>query len=184
MVLLLASLGMGLAAIIVAFFVMQAEAAAWPPPGTPPLPVGLWLSTGLIVASSGTMHAAVRAVRRNRIKPARWFVLATLLLGGAFLASQIMNWGLAYAANMPPALNMFSVLFYLFTGLHGLHILGGLVPLGIVTWRSFRGRYTPQQHNGLRFCALYWHFVDVAWVVMFAVLLLGGGLAGGAAPAG
>ena len=172
--LFLASLGMGFGALLVFYFILRARAAVWPPPGTPRLPTALWLSTVLILASSGTMQAAVRSIRHGRQAAFRTAVVATILLALGFVASQIVNWGLAVAARMPPDLNMFSITFYLLTGLHGLHVLGGLVPLTIVAARSFRGRYTPENHLGVRFCAWYWHFVDVIWLVVFASLLLAG----------
>lgn len=169
--LFLASLAMGLGAILVFYFVMRAQAEVWPPPGTPRLPTALWLSTALIIASSGTMHWAIHSVRRDRQRTLRFALLATLLLALGFVASQILNWLLAIAARMPPGLNMFAVTFYLLTGLHGLHVVGGLVPLGIVTARSYAGRYTRDDHRGVTYCAWYWHFVDVVWLIMFAALL-------------
>jgi cytochrome c oxidase subunit 3 len=174
MLLFLASLGMGFAALIAGFFVLRHQAEVWPPPDTPPLPAWLWLSTALIVASSGSMHWAVVGARGGRPRRLQLGMVLTLALAVAFLVSQVVNWGLALAARMPPDLNMFAVLFYLFTGLHGVHILAGLVPLTVVTIGAFRGRYAPDDHAGVRYCAMFWHFVDIVWVVMFAVLLLGG----------
>jgi cytochrome c oxidase subunit 3 len=172
MLLLLASLAMGLAAVVVFYLIMRKDADAWPPPGTPALPAGLWLSTGLILAASGTMHAARRAAARGATRTLQRTLVATLVLAVGFIISQVANWWLALVAQMPPDLNMFALTFYLMTGLHGLHVVGGLVPLGFVTVKAFRSRYTPTNHAGVKWCAWYWHFVDLVWLVMFALLLL------------
>lgn len=174
LLLFLASLSMGFGALIVAYIVLRAQSETWPPPGTPPLPAGLWLSTGAILASSGTMLMATASVRRGRVRGMQLALVATLGLALVFLVSQGVNWGLAVAARMPPGLNVFSVLFYLLTGLHGAHVLGGLVPLVVTTFRAYLGRYTSERHAGLHYCALYWHFVDVVWLVLFGVLWFAG----------
>lgn len=170
--LFLASLGVGFGAILAFYFLMRAQADVWPPPGTPALPPALWLSTAILLASSGTMHRAVLSLRRACLGPFRAWLLATCALAIAFLISQVANWFLAVAAQLPPGRNMYATTFYLMTGLHGLHVLGGLVPLGWVTHRAFRGAYTPERFQGLKYCAVYWHFVDVVWLVMFGILLL------------
>lgn len=171
MALFLASLAMGLGAVIVFYIIMWQRAPVWPPPGTPSLPRGLWLSTALLLAASGTLHAALRSVRRNQRFALRTWLAFTLVLAIGFLVSQIASWGVAVAAHMPPGLNMFAITFYLLTGLHGLHIIGGLVPLLIVNVRASRGRYSPTDHAGLTYCALYWHFLDIVWLVMFGLLV-------------
>jgi len=154
------------------YVIMGLRAEQWPPAGTPELPGTLWISTLILLASSGTMHWALRSVRRGRQRSLCVAMSATTLLALAFLASQTANWFVLVALNMPASLNMFAACFYLLTGLHGLHVLGGLVPLGITTARSFRRRYTAGGHAGVSFCATFWHFLDVIWVVMFAALMV------------
>lgn len=187
--LLLGSLGMGFGAVIALYFALRARTDVWPPPGAPHLPTGLWLSTALVLAASGTMFAAVRAARTGQAAGLRAALAGTLLLALAFLVSQVVNWGVGFAARLPaattapvpeglppgaapPSARLYAVLFYLLTGLHAVHIVGGLVPLGIVLRRALRGTYTPARHGGVRLCALYWHFVAVVWLVVFGVLWL------------
>lgn len=172
MLLFLASLGMGFAAVLVFYFVMRSRAAVWPPPGTPPLPAGLWLSTVLLIGTSASLLVARHSLRQERAPAAARALLIALLAGLAFLFSQIANWWLAWAANLPPGRNMFSITFYLLTGLHAAHIIGGLVPLAVVTARALRGRYSAAHHAGVTYCAMYWHFLDAVWLVIFAALLL------------
>ncbi|MCZ6542722.1 MAG: cytochrome c oxidase subunit 3, partial [Planctomycetota bacterium] len=63
--------------------------------------------------------------------------------------------------------------FYVLTGVHALHVIGGLIPLAAVTIRSFRNRYSSTDHAAVRYCAMYWHFLDGVWIVLFATLMLG-----------
>ena len=68
--------------------------------------------------------------------------------------------------------NLYGFLFYLLTGLHALHVVGGLVPLAVTTARAWQGKYTAVAHAGVEHVALYWHFLDVIWLVLFGVLVL------------
>ena len=63
--------------------------------------------------------------------------------------------------------------FYVLTGIHALHVIGGLVPLGVITINAFRGAYGPGDHAGIGYCATYWHFLDGVWLILFATLMIG-----------
>jgi cytochrome c oxidase subunit 3 len=119
------------------------------------------------------LFAAQGALQANRQLPARRALGIALLLGLGFLACQGWNWVAALRAGLVPHTGMFAITFYLMTGLHALHTLGGLVPLAIVNVRAARGAYTPFRRAGVHYCALYWHFVDAVWLVMFATLWFG-----------
>ncbi|MGE5235262.1 MAG: cytochrome c oxidase subunit 3 [Acidobacteriota bacterium] len=172
--LLVASLSMLFAASIVGYVVIRSRSAIWPPAGSPPLPGGLWLSTVLLLISSGTMCAATMAARRDAQRQLRVGLLLTTLLGVGFLASQTANWSALVARHLTPGLNLFGFTFFLLTGLHAAHVVGGLVPLSVVTVRAWKGRYSAAFHPGVRYCALYWHFLDVVWVILFGVVFLAG----------
>jgi heme/copper-type cytochrome/quinol oxidase subunit 3 len=171
--LLIASLAVLFAASITGYIVVRTRAEVWPPAGMPALPSGLWLSTVLIVLSSVTMAWAVAGIRRDRQRPLRLGLLLTFLLGLAFLASQTVNWFGLVAADVRPGANLYAFTFFVLTWLHALHVVGGLVPLGLVTARAWRGGYTAGFHPGVEYTAMYWHFLDVVWLVLFAVLYLG-----------
>jgi heme/copper-type cytochrome/quinol oxidase subunit 3 len=171
--LLIASLAVLFAASITGYIVVRTRAEVWPPEGMPALPAGLWLSTVLIVVSSLTMMWAVAGIRRDRQRPLRLGLLLTLLLGLSFLASQTVNWFGLVAADVRPGANLYAFTFYLLTWLHALHVVGGLVPLGLVTARAWRGGYSAGFHPGVEYTAMYWHFLDVVWLVLFTVLYLG-----------
>ncbi|RPJ46772.1 MAG: heme-copper oxidase subunit III, partial [Candidatus Latescibacterota bacterium] len=76
------------------------------------------------------------------------------------------------AADAPSGL--FGFTFYMLTGLHAAHVIGGLGALALTAARAGQGRYTPESRAGVDACAVYWHFLDVVWIVLFAVLWIGG----------
>ena len=169
---LVAALSMGFGAVLAFYVIMGVRAPHWPPPGTPHLPRTLWISTALLLVSSGTMQWALRSAKRDRQRSLVVALALTTSLALAFLVSQTLNWFLLVAANMPASLNMFAACFYLLTGLHGLHIIAALIPLSIVTVKAYRRRYTAAQHSGVSLCAIFWHFLDVIWLLMFAALMV------------
>ena len=145
-------------------------------PQLPPLPRGLWVSTLLLVASSGTLIAAVRAARRGDADGLARYLAATVLLGLAFLAVQTGCW-IAWIGPMRDAVGQAErrfllTGFYVLTGMHALHVIGGLVPLAVITRRARAGRYTRDFHPGVIYTAMYWHFLGVIWIVLYATLLL------------
>lgn len=168
--LFLASLGMLFAASMVAYLVIRVRADAWPPPGMPSLPGGLWFGTALLLASSGTVEWARRSIRAG--KTAGPGMAATWLLGVAFLVAQWLNWQALLAAEVSAATNLYGFTFYTMTGLHGLHVIGGLLPMTFVTVQAFRGTYTAGRHRGVTYSAVYWHFLGVVWLVMFAAMVI------------
>lgn len=170
--LVLLSLSMLFAASIAGFLVVRSRAAVWPPPGLPVLPHGLWLSTVILLVSSLTMQAALGAARRGDQRTMRGGLAATTALGVAFLISQTVNWFVLVAANLTPKTTLYGFTFFILTGLHAAHVIGGIVPLAVVARRAFAGRYTQEFHPGVEYCAMYWHFLDAVWLVLFCVLYL------------
>jgi heme/copper-type cytochrome/quinol oxidase subunit 3 len=173
--LLLASLGMLFAASLAGYLVVRLESEAWPPPGMPPLPGILWASTGLLLLSSLTMHLALGAARAGRQVSLRNLLLLTALLAVAFLGLQGLGWYRLAAAQAPPGANLWAFTFYMLTGLHALHVIGGLLALGTVTGLALAGYYRePGREQGVAALARYWHFLDVVWLILFGVLYLTG----------
>ncbi len=166
------ALSMLFGASIFGYLVIRSRAPVWPPPGVPPLPATLWISTLIIAVSSATMEGALRAARRGAQGALRAGMLLTTLLGAGFLVSQTLNWFSLVAADLTAKTNLYGFTFYMLTGLHAAHVLGGLVPLVVVTLRAFRGRYTESAHEGVAYTAVYWHFLAVVWVVLYAILML------------
>jgi len=174
MYLLIVALGMLFAASVVGYFVIRSQHQPWPPPGFPVLPRTLWLSTLLIVSASMAIRHALGAARRGEQPAMRRSLAMTFALGVAFLASQSTAWcqivGQVTQAseNAGPYLK----LFYVLTGLHAAHVLVGLATLGVVIARARSGRYTSSRFSGIRYSAVYWHFLDAVWCVLFVVVYL------------
>ncbi len=172
--LLIASLSMLFGASLVGYLMIRARADSWPPPGIPGLPSGIWLSSLLILASSGTIQWGLAGIRRDSRGRLNTAMSLTMLLGIAFLVNQSVNWFGPVAAGMRSAPNLYAFTYYMVTGLHAAHVIGGLIPLGIVTVRARRNRYSAASHAGVEHLTLYWHFLTVAWLVIFSVLTIAG----------
>jgi cytochrome c oxidase subunit 3 len=160
-------------ASIAGYLIVRTKAAAWPPPGMPRLPNGLWLATGLLLAGSVTVHLALARIRLGqRTAAVRWLV-ATTTVAVLFLVVQAWNWwGLIAAKMTATTKNLYAFTFFMLTGLHAAHVIGGVILLAVVTARAAKGRYGSGRHGGITYAAMYWHFLDVVWIVLFAVLVL------------
>jgi cytochrome c oxidase subunit III len=149
-------------ALVIAYYWRSAHPPYWDPI---PMPKTLWVSTGIILASSATFEAARRVFRRGLHHIAARLLLVTACLGAAFLASQLTAWRILVKSGAYLAQNPHSSFFYLFTGLHAAHLIGGLVALFVVVL----GRST--RRESVDVVAFYWHFLGVLWLALFAVLL-------------
>ncbi len=175
--LFLLSLAVLFAACVAGYVVIWWQARAQEMPDLPPLPAGLWLSTVLLVASSGTIQWALHSARRGRQSQLQFGLLATTILGFGFLAVQVYCW-IAWARPLTDTLTNLQKLylltsFYVLTGVHAMHVIGGLIPLMVVTVRAVRGRYSADHHPGVQYCTTYWHFLDGVWLILFATLMIG-----------
>lgn len=168
--LLLASLGMLFGASLVGFLVLRMRAEQWPPLGTPSMPGGLWVSTGLLIVLSSALVMAVRAARAGRMSVLNRMLEVSALLAVAFLVAQISNWMRMASHSVLPGQSLFVWFFYLLTILHAAHVLIGLIPLFVVAVRASAGRYTPENHETIHLVGMYWHFLLVTWVAIMAVL--------------
>lgn len=175
MAVFLVSLGVLFAASLVAYFAVRfndAGLANWHPQGVAGLPNTLWVSTFVLLASSITIHYALGAARTGDQPGVRWGMLLTTLLGVAFLCCQAWSWSQLYANQVGPRGSLYGWTFYMLTALHALHIIGGLIPLTITTVRARKGAYTSEEHTGVTLCAMYWHFLDAVWIVLFSTLMI------------
>ncbi|WOJ88116.1 cytochrome c oxidase subunit 3 [Methylocapsa polymorpha] len=156
-------------ALFISAFLMRMDMADWPPLPAPKL---LWLNTGVLVSSSMALHSAQLAARRGNIARIRSSLLAGGLLALAFLAGQLAAWRILMAAGYFLATDPAAAFFYVITGLHGLHVLGGLVALGGAADKAWRGVELSQVRLSVELCAMYWHFLLLVWLVFFGLLLL------------
>jgi len=138
---------------------------------TLPEPWLLWLNTGLLIASSVAFQAALVASRRGQIVRVRDGLATGGLFALAFLVGQFLAWqqlvALGYFAQENPA----NAFFYVITGLHALHLLGGLVAWGRTSAKLWRGVALTQLRLSVELCAVYWHFLLVIWLALFALLI-------------
>ncbi len=164
-----------LMAIITSFFALlmsayseRMELGDWVPLNEPQL---LWINTGLLVAASvafqWTRNAAV-AGAESRLVPG---MLVTGLLTSAFVIGQLIAWRELNASGQYLTSNPANAFFFLLTGLHALHILGGMFVWTRATVRLFSGSKSEAVRQSIELCTVYWHFLLLVWLVMFGLLL-------------
>ncbi|HWC33128.1 MAG TPA: cytochrome c oxidase subunit 3 [Actinomycetota bacterium] len=125
--------------------------------------------TVVLFASSMPMFVAETGIRRGKQTRLRIGLGATFLLGVAFLALQGWEYSVK-VKEFTPETNAYASLFYVITGLHGSHVLAGLLVLAWVQVRAWRGAYGVERHLGVQMGAVYWHFVDAVWAVIFPTI--------------
>jgi len=145
------------------------NAPEWPPEGfhRPVFVAGL--NTAILVTSSFTMHWALQAIKRGSRAGLQAGLVLTLAMGTTFLVTQMFEYA---RLGFAPRDGAFASTFYGLTGLHGAHVFVGLSLLAVATVRSFRGHYSPEHHHGVEIPGIYWHFVDVMWIVVYATVYL------------
>src|ERR1700677_1170321 len=151
------------ASLIIAYYWRSRTPPFWEPIALPPT---LWFSTGLLLVSSVSFEWARRVFRRGNHRLASHLFVITACLGAGFLSSQITAWRELVRAGVYLAQNPHSSFFYLFTGFHAAHVVGGMVMLLIVLARKYPRREL------VDVVVYYWHFLGVLWLTLFAVLLL------------
>ena len=167
----LGSILMLFVALTSAYIVRSASANDWQPITMPKV---LWLSTALILISSITMEVSRRSLKRQSDAGYGRWLMITVALGLAFLASQLMAWRQLVRQGVYMASNPYNSFFYLFTAAHGLHLAGGILALSYLMLRTTGKRDTVQgelRRVGVADAAtIYWHFMDGLWVGLFLLL--------------
>lgn len=171
MIIALGSWAMMFGALFFVYAGVRAGTRIWPPPNLPPLPVGLPLLNTLVLgASSAALVLGTRALTRGNRRALPWYVLGAFVLGALFLGLQFVVWQGLWMKGLVPQTGAFASVFYGLTILHALHVLAGLVVLGVIFVRALRGEYTEHNVVRVRVAGMFWHFVDVVWVLMFLAL--------------
>lgn len=156
--------------MLLSSYVVRSGLSDWQAFPEPPI---LWLNTALLVGASLALErarGAVRADAQPRLR--RWLGLAGGL-GVLFLAGQLLAWSQLSRTGLTLPASPSASYFYLISGLHGAHVVGGLVGWLLAARAARRRAYTPHSHLGLELCATYWHFLLLVWTVMFLLLWLG-----------
>jgi cytochrome c oxidase subunit 3 len=136
------------------------------------LPWLLWPNTAVLFLSSVAVDISRRAIRRNDVQSMkRWLVLGGIL-GLTFIGGQLAAWRQLVSAGVYVPSTHQSGFFYILTGLHGLHLLGGIVALGFVQFKALKNQLTAFHYEPLKLFAMYWHVMDALWIYLFLLLLL------------
>ena len=154
----------------ITYTILRLKSAQWFPPGVAGLDlIRAGINTIILVSSSGVIILAERALKRRQVRLFRWLWLGTVMLGIIFLFGQASEW-----LAMPFGLDAGAAggTFYLLTGFHGLHVLTGVGLLLYIYWRSLRPHNFDQGYGGVKAISLFWHFVDVIWLILFLLLYL------------
>jgi cytochrome c oxidase subunit III len=166
--LFIVSVCMIFASLTSAYIVRQAE-GNWQMFELPPL---FWVTSVIIFISSISMHWAYVAAKRNNLEVVRVAMSVTTILGFAFLVGQVLAWGELVQNNVYFVGNPSGSFVYVLSGLHGLHIVGGVVLLLITLIATFRFQVHSKNLNLIEMCATFWHFLDALWLYLFIFLLL------------
>jgi cytochrome c oxidase subunit 3 len=152
------------------FFVRVVEQAPqWPPEGfhVPTFVAGI--NTAILLTSSFTMHWALQSIKRGSRIGLQAGLVLTLAMGLTFLLTQMLEYS---RVGFAPKDTSFGSVFYGLTGLHGAHVFVGLTLLSVATVRAFRGHFSADHHHGVEIPGIYWHFVDVMWIIVYATVYL------------
>jgi heme/copper-type cytochrome/quinol oxidase subunit 3 len=159
----------------------------WPLPYdelTNPLSIDLTAAnTFILICSSVTMVLALAALQDGNTRKCSLFLLATVLIGSCFLSVQVYEYyqlgqghhypvGISATGHFRPSVSLFGSCFYTMTGFHGAHVFGGVVMMTCIFIQSLRGAYSRNHYSPVELVGLYWHFVDLVWIILFTVVYL------------
>ena len=150
------------------------------------------VNTFLLICSSVTMVKAFAAIQDGDQRLLKLYLLATVAIGAAFVGVQAYEYThlvhdgflpsgyrpgselaeLAAEGLLPVSVGVYGSSFYTMTGFHGFHVSVGVICMSFVTWKAYRGAYTKEDHRGVEVVGLYWHFVDLVWIILFTIVYL------------
>ena len=130
------------------------------------------VSTFILLMSSLAMVLSLAAIQQRDMRTFRIWTLATALMGSVFMAGQIYEFTVFYAEGMQLTTSPFSSSFFVLTGFHGFHVFFGIIMLVALWAASLVGKLRPEHAETVENVGLYWHFVDIVWIVLFTVVYL------------
>ena len=160
-------------ALIGSYVILRfAHPTSWKPPGVVlNIPVTA-VNTFLLICSSVTMVKAFAAAQDGIQKQLRLWLLATVLIGATFVGVQVYEYSHLIEKGFIPSEGLYGTTFYTMTGFHGFHVTIGVICMIYVTLRAFQGKYSATDHRGVEVIGLYWHFVDLVWIILFTIVYL------------
>lgn len=130
------------------------------------------LNTVILITSSLSMACGIAAIRRGKQLLSRACIALTILLALGFLGVKYVEWTEDFSQGLYPGTNMFFSLYFMMTGLHGLHVAAGICVLGAVLFMAYRGKFSESYATPMEITGVYWHFVDLVWIYLFPLLYL------------
>lgn len=171
--LFLASEVMFFTGVIGAYIVLRQTVPDWPNPADV-LNIPLTgFNTFLLICSSATLVKGLASAQDGDKEGMQVGLFLTVLLGALFLAIQAHEYDeLIHHKQFNPGSGIFGACFFTMTGFHGMHVLGGVICLFFVFIKSLKGAYGPAEYRGIEVIGLYWHFVDLVWIILFTIVYL------------
>ena len=130
------------------------------------------VNTVILLSSGATVHMAQVSLKKGAMRAFQVWLGVTILLGAAFVVGQALEYRELVHEGLTPAANVFGTAFYSLTGVHGLHVLAGVVVLTIIWALSFTGFIRKERASGVEGAFIYWHFVDAIWILVFTFVYL------------
>ena len=165
--------------LFAAYFSIRANTLQWPPinPETSePFHLAILPFVGpatiLLILSSVTCQFAVWAIRRDDRVGFLRNMTVTVVLGIVFLAMQVTDYAILGGEGLTLSSGTYGTTYYTLTGFHGAHVLGGVIMLIVVLYRGMAGQFSARHYDAVEGASLYWHFVDVVWILLFSLLYL------------
>ncbi|MEV0105375.1 heme-copper oxidase subunit III [Nocardia sp. NPDC050799] len=158
------------AGLFAMYFVARSQAPEWP---MPPTELNMTLAipvTAVLIASSFTCQMGVFAAERGDVFGLRRWYVVTFLMGAFFVCGQGYEYYHLVAEGTSIAGSSYGSVFYITTGFHGLHVIGGLIAFLFLLARTAMSKFTPAQATAAIVVSYYWHFVDIVWVGLFATI--------------
>jgi cytochrome c oxidase subunit 3 len=161
--------------LFAAYFSTRAANTPWPPDVFKDIldPLGpIIVATIILIASSFTCQFAVWSIRRGDRRGFVRNISITFVLGVIFLIMQAYDYTILFSEGMTLGSGPFGTTYFTLTGFHGAHVFGGVLMLGVILYRGMAGQFSAKHHDAVEAVSLYWHFVDVVWILLFSILYL------------
>jgi cytochrome c oxidase subunit 3 len=130
------------------------------------------VNTIVLICSSLTVALGIAAIRKGKQGLLKLFLSLTILQAATFLVIKYFEWTEKFAHGLFPSTDIFFSLYFMMTGVHGLHVLGGMLLLGWMLVLAGRGRFSEHYATPVELSGLYWHFVDLVWIYLFPLFYL------------
>ena len=170
MAMLIATEAMIFATLLSSYIFVRASSKEWPLDGIePPELTTIWFFTAILLGSSGPMFFAEHGIRKGKQMRLRVGLAMVTVMGLTFFGYLLYEY---HELEFGLRDNAYASLFYTIIGLHGAHVVGGLIMIGMVQIKAWMGRFTAERHETVAVVGMYWHFVDVVWIFVFSLLYL------------